>query len=49
MAKKSENKIQGILLLIAGLALLINIPLIEEKTIATIIVLGVALYNLIKK
>ena len=52
MPKKSNlsitAKTQGILLLIAAALILINVPMIDEKIAAFVIVLILGLYNLIK-
>ena len=45
---KMDRKTEGILLLVAAGLILINVPLIDEKIIAFVIVLLVGLYNLIK-
>ncbi|MEX0932695.1 MAG: hypothetical protein WDZ77_01170 [Candidatus Pacearchaeota archaeon] len=49
MARKNPNQILGILLLIAAGLMLVDIPFIDENAISLIIVLGCAIYNLIRK
>ena len=49
MAKWSTNQIQGILLLIAAVLLFVNIPFIDEKTIAAIAIVIIGIYNLFRK
>ena len=46
--KKSYSFISGILLLIALVMMYVDVPLIEEKTIASIMILAIAIYLLIK-
>jgi len=49
MAKiKIDRKTQAILMLVTAGLILINVPLIDEKIIAFVIVLILGLYNLIK-
>ena len=49
MAKWSINQIQGILLLIAAILLFVNIPFVDEKTIAAIAIVIIGIYNLFRK
>jgi len=49
MAKMSKNMIMGIILLISLVLMYIPIPLINEKIIAQIAILAVALYMMFVK
>lgn len=48
MPKKSPNQVIGIILLIALALLYIPLPFIDEKSIAALLLLGCAIYLLIK-